>query len=186
MNRRRIVLVILIALLLGFGVIRLFNEITPNDDHIVVRFEIGSELNKEQNELLADSILDGELKELEEIEHQNAWLMLEIMKQIGFEEGRPEGQSGVALAVYIMEIVGVGQFTEITVVEVISSHISPMSDLVLRAINTESEVYYIRYNRTWGLSSVRRGAESVHEGGENVFSRTTHFFDFEGNLIKRE
>ena len=186
MKDKKVVLAILLGVvIIGFSVI-IISQLTERSGYLaVVRINTEIPLDDEQNQLLTDSILPSQLMELDEIEYRNAWLLLEAMRQIGFEEGRPAGQSGVALAARILYLLELGGFREVAVVQVISSHISPMSDLVLRAINTEGEIYYIRYNRTWGLGSVTGGAISVLEGGEAIFIRwITHAFDFEGNFIQ--
>jgi len=187
MSKRKIVLVALLsALLIGIGIIVFLQLIDDSDDFLaVVRIDVDVPLNDEQNQLLTESILPGVLTEMNDIQDLNSWLMLEIMRQVDFVEGRTQGQSGVGLATLILYLLELGEFKEIAAVRVIPSHISPKSDLILRAVNIEGGVYYISYNRTWGLSSVTRGAVSVLEGGEIVFIRgITHNFDFDGNFIQ--
>jgi hypothetical protein len=175
MKRNKIILVILICvLIISIGVIAAFRLIDGQDSigedsPPSMSVENGGaelELTEEQYQLLKDSILHEEIEEMSDIRRINAWFILNAMREIEFVENRSPGESGVGSATWILDLLGVGEITELSVVRVTEGAHDLAGELIVRIVNTEGSTYYIWYNRTWGLGEVTKESED----GEMIYN----------------
>ena len=135
-----------------------------------------STLTKEQYELLRESILPEELEQMNNIRRNNAVKFLETMREVGFRESGPPGESGVGLATLILELLDVGRIEEFTFVRIAEGVHDLVDVFIARITNENHQVYYIWYNRTWGLSIVVKD----HEDGEVLYNRISHILTEDG------
>ena len=170
MKNKKLILIILIVGLftsgvaLGAGVVYLITIETSDTN------EIG--LTAEQYQLLTISIMQSHLEELGNVEIRNAWKILDAMREVDFVENTYQGESGAAHATWILDMLGIGEIQELTVIEIQERFPGDLSSmLVMRIINETSNVYYLFYDQTWGLGIVRED----NENGEMIFGSLTHF-----------
>jgi len=189
-KRNKIILVIsLCVLIISVGVV-VFSYLTDQEKSMSVAngedemmfSEVGEiELTEEQYQLLQDSLLHNSLEEMSSIERKNAWLILNVMDEIEFIENRYPGESGVDIAVWTLELLGVGEIREIDFVRIEEGAHDLAGTLILKIVNQESNVYYIWYNRTWGLGVVTTESEE----GEMIYNSAIHTIR-DGQICKRE
>jgi len=189
MNRRKVILVIFIGVLfIGAIAIGVFNlretedlMTMENGDYQVTIYDLTLEemgLTEEQFQLLRDSILH--IDHMNAARRRNAWLMLDAMAEIEFVENRSSGESAVGRATGVLDVLGVGEIQELTVVRVLEEE-SLAAVLVMQIVNTEDRTYYLWYNRTWGLGVVTRD----NENGEMIYNSLIHVVRY-GQLCERE
>ena len=169
-RKKRIILVITIVVLFFGGI-----AIGAGAVYLMIRpeSEIGRAdgLTEEQYQLLVDSMLRGEFEQMSDINRRNAWLMLDLMREVEFVENRYPGESGVSLATWILELLNIGEIQELEFVRIEELHYGDLAaDLLMRLLSEESNIYYIWYNRTWGLQLVI----AEDEYGEIIYSSGWH------------
>ena len=159
-----------------------------SDDYEVTIYDLTLEemgLTEEQYQLLVDSILPESLEQMNVIRRRNAWLILDTMAEIEFLENAAQGQSPVSYAAGILDLLNVGEITNITVVQVereIDEYTDSVFDiLVIKITNEDGEIYYLRYPRASLLSRVTRGSEE----GEIIYE-SQMFTIRNGRLCERE
>ena len=119
-------------------------------------------LTEEQYQFLSASILSTD--QMNTIRLRNAWLMLDLMREVEFVERGHPGESGVRLATGILEMLRIGEFRKVSFVEIVDDGV--VETLIMRAVNMDNNVYYLRYGR--GLGVVSR------EDGEILYNRVIH------------
>ena len=157
------------------------------DDSIVVRNQSGdTALTAEQYEFVVDSLLQTD--HLNEIRFKNTWLILELMREIGFEEAGTHGHSRAGFATGILEFLDVGVLQEVEFVRIDREDEIYFNTLIMKVTNGEGRIYYLWFNQTGGLVMTTRGSEE----GEMVYGRNTHMLhegqlceiDFENSVFK--
>jgi len=192
MNNRKIILGIFIGFFfIGMIVIGVFHlrekeDSMPeiSDDYQATIYELTLEemgLTEEQYQLLRDSILHKELEQMNAIERRNAWLILNAMAEIEFVESATQGQSPVSFAAWILDLLGVGEIKELTVVRLSQGVHDLFDNLILRIVNEKDNVYYIWYPRSLSLEMVTRDSED----GEVIYERAMYTIS-DGRLCKLE
>ena len=156
------------------GTLFLRNE----DDSVIVRNQSGdTTLTEEQYQLLEDSIHSDTLNFLNDIERKNAWLILNLMEEIGFEEaGSP---SRVSLIPHILEFLDFDVIQEVEFVRIEQEGQEYRQTLIMRVTNDEGRVYYLYYHQGGGLVLVLEGSEE----GERVYGSISHML-YEGQLCE--
>ena len=159
-NRMKIILGVLIFVAVTvIIVVGTFHLMEREDSATVLNANEDISLTEEQYQLLVDSILPGSLGQMNDIELQNAWLILNLMAEIEFVENRYPGESGVSLATWILDMLDVGRIKEVTISDVLQEDLEFANVLVMRLVNEDNRIYYARYNQTWGLTMVRKDSE---------------------------
>jgi len=166
-------------LVIGLGVVGVLGVLGYRGRSALTNEECNMLLTEEQYELIKGSISQELLEEMGSIECKNAWVILDAMREVGFIENTYPGESGVGLAVWIIGMLHIGEFKEMTPVRIEGTDFA--SSLVLRAVNQAGNTYYIRHHRTWGLALVARDTED----GEVVYCSVTHAI-IDGKICVRE
>ena len=138
-------------------------------------------LTEEQYQLLRDSIMPESLEQMSATERRNAWLILDAMAEIEFIESATQGQSPVSFATWVLDLLGVGEIKELTVVRVSEGAHDLFDILIMRIVNEEDDVYYIWYPRSLSLDMVTRDSED----GEIIYDSLIHTIR-DGQLCERE
>jgi len=178
MKRNKIILTCMV--IVSTIVVGVFHLVNERSSMTQINGENDMELTEEQYQLLKDSILFASLEEMSSMRRGNSWLFLNAMREKGFTENRQPGESGVGLATWILELLDVGEIKDL-IIDRLEEGIHDLADvLIIRIVNEQNSTYYIWYNRTWGLSMVRKGTED----GEMVYSSATHFIK-DGEIHER-
>ena len=163
--KKKLILLILIFILFIGGIIVLYFLNTSNQNRIR---EDG--LTQEQYQLLVDSLIPTTIEEMNDTRRKNAWLILDVMNDIGFGEHRRPGESRVGGATWILNILGFGELQEVTIVRYQQCYRNMNGYLIMRIISEENNIYYVQYFQSGGLNSVRASSRD----GEIVFDRGMH------------
>jgi len=190
-NRKLILGIFVSVLFIGMVVMGVFHlreregsMPETNGNYQVTIYELTLEemgLTEEQYQMLRNSLLH--VDHMNTIRRRNAWLILDTMVEIEFVENRSPGESGVGLATRFLELVGVGEIKELTVVDIWQQNIDDLAaELFIRIVNSEDRTYYMWYNQTWGLVMVRTDSE----GGEIIYSSIMHTIVEDGRICGLE
>ena len=183
LNKKMIVLIVVCALITGGSIASIF--ILRSDTHSATLPNEGeaSTMTEEQYKLLHESILPIEFEQMSQTERRNAWLFLSTMAEMNFVENRAPGESGVSLATWILDLLGVGEISEFVVVDEVEDDggYNVNAWFTARITNQEGEIYYIRYFQTQGLGFVNKGSVD----GELLYSPVFHAI-VDGQIFERE
>ena len=176
MKRNKIILMVLISILIiSIGVVAVLYLIDDkgsmsvmNGGEEIMLAEEGIGLTEEQYQSLKNSIRSFD--QMSNVERKNAWMILNLMDEIGFIENRSPGESGVGRATGILEMLDIGVIQEIEFVRIDQADQKLANVLVIRIISTEGIAYYLKYSQTSGLGVVT--VES--EGGEMIYNGAIH------------
>jgi len=180
MKRYKLIVILICVLTISVGVVSTFLSRDGEDSMLVANEGDEMTLDEVQYQLLKDSIRNVEIEEMSSVRRRNAWLILDKMKEIKFVENTYPGESWVAHATWILDLLDVGQITELFVVRVNQNN-SLAAELILRIVNEEDSTYYIWYNRTWGLGMVTTESEN----GEIIYDSIMHTI-INGQICERE
>ena len=138
------------------------------------------ELTREQYEFLQAAVLPGEFEEMSDVERRNAWIFLNGMEEVGFNENVGSSGSGVAFAAWILDMLDIGEIVDFKIVEEVECEdgINLWGWFIAQIINQDGDVYYVQYFRTCGEIVVRKD-------GKRIYSRHTHII-FDGQIYERE
>jgi len=140
------------------------------------------ELTQEQYQLVKDSILPVSFDDMNAVERKNAWIILNAMREIGFIENRSQGESGVSVATWILEMLDLGAISDFTIVHYDNDvGYGVAGHFIASFISENGGIYYLWYNQTWGLSAVTKGDRY----GEAVYDRIFHTI-VDGEIRERE
>ena len=189
MKRFKIGIGILIFIIAVVAIVVVALNLTREESSVIVRNESGdTALSAEKYQLLENSILEAELNHMNDIRFKNAWLILSLMEEIGFEEAGPPGQSAAGFVTRILEFLDVGVLQEVEFVRIDREERALRNILIMRVTNGEGDIYYLWFDQTTGLGMVKRGSEQ----GEIVYTSTSHRLhegqlceiDFENSTLK--
>ena len=138
----------------------------PNNNEVV-------ELTEEQYQLLKDNILYSTLEEMNYIRQKNSWLIITEMLRVGFVENVYPGESNVGTATRIFEVLDVGIFNSIEIIDFDNDDIRNPGECCpgvngyfnARIISQQGDLYYMRFCQIWGLTTVRKNNEVVYSVG---------------------
>ena len=146
MKKRTVFIIILICVVvISFSIVGIFHIINENEV-IPMEYEknsdvVGEEgpmlLNEEQQQILKDSILESEFEEMNNVQRKSAWLLLDAMNEINFEENTYPGESGVFHAVWILERLGIEAIEGIDIVRVEEGFHDLSGDFIARIITNK-------------------------------------------------
>jgi len=164
MNKKRMIVLVIIIL----SVLLIIGGIV----HLASRSETVREdgLTEEQYQLLVDSLMSTMIEGMNPVRRRNAFLILDVMRDIGFSENVFPGESGVGGATWILEMLSFGELQEVTILRYQQCYYNVSGYLRLRIVSEAGNIYHTQYFQHGGLGSIR----SESQDGEIVFSHAIH------------